>query len=711
MDIEIRHCNNIEQARITITEGKLNIKFAPNGTGKSSLSRAIRCAAMSDTNGLGALLPFRLREANPDHAQPTVTGADNIGEVMCFDEEYVGQFTFQPDELISNSFDILIRNEAYAEREREIGTMTQAIREVFMDNAELESLIAHLTELSNAFRLSSSGISRSSTGMKGLSRGNKIQHIPAGLENYQPYIRSERSVEWIDWQTKGLEFAPISEGCCPFCTSDVRANEAQIRLVSEEYDKGVIKNLIAILGVLDNLGNYFSEDARSRLQGITTLQNGPENEHVEYLVTLKQQTETLTNKLIALKNLNVFSLQEQENVRDVLTGRLVDLQYFPDLQSTLTQSIIDRLNSALHELISNAGRLQGQINQHRDGMIRLISQHKTNINNFLTYAGYRYRVDIVGKEDQCKLRLRHIDFDGYLNGGSQHLSYGERNAFAIVLFMYECLSKKPGLIILDDPISSFDKNKKFAILEMLFRRASGECLKNRTVLMLTHDVEPVIDTIKSVRKLFNNLVTASCLRLSAGVIHELPVCDEDIKTFLQICKSIIGSNCEEIIKLIYLRRYYEIVDDRGDAYQVLSNLFHRRPVLEDHREPAVEGVGYPEMHAEKFQLGLHDIRHSIHTFDYQRQLTIISNSDEIRHLYQRCRNGYEKLQVFRLLELDHNHPVIRKFVNETYHIENEFICQLDPSKFDLIPEYVILECDKIIALPPAANQEVAARTA
>ncbi|GHL16873.1 hypothetical protein ECZU23_53160 [Escherichia coli] len=52
-------------------------------------------------------------------------------------------------------------------------------------------------------------ISRSSTGMRGLSGGNKIHHIPAGLENYQPYIRSERRVEWIDWQTKGLSFAPF----------------------------------------------------------------------------------------------------------------------------------------------------------------------------------------------------------------------------------------------------------------------------------------------------------------------------------------------------------------------------------------------------------------------------------------------------------------------------------------------------------------------
>ncbi|HHB7297626.1 TPA: AAA family ATPase, partial [Klebsiella pneumoniae] len=136
MDIEIHHCNNIVRARIILTPDKLNIKFAPNGTGKSTLSRAISCAAQNNTQGLQALMPFRLRGGNPDKAGPTVIGADGIGDVMCFNEEYVGQFTFQPDELISDSFNILIRNEAHAEREREIEEMTQTIREVFTEHAE-----------------------------------------------------------------------------------------------------------------------------------------------------------------------------------------------------------------------------------------------------------------------------------------------------------------------------------------------------------------------------------------------------------------------------------------------------------------------------------------------------------------------------------------------------------------------------------------------
>ncbi len=80
-------------------------------------------------------------------------------------------------------------------------------------------------------------------------------------------------------------------------------------------------------------------------------------------------------------------------------------------------------------------------------MKKAVERHQKNINEFLEYAGYRYAVEIVGVGEEAQLRLRHIDHEEHLSGGNQHLSFGERNAFAIVLFMYECLSKKPDLTL------------------------------------------------------------------------------------------------------------------------------------------------------------------------------------------------------------------------------------------------------------------------
>ncbi|MEX4790084.1 hypothetical protein P0161_28030 [Klebsiella pneumoniae] len=58
------------------------------------------------------------------------------------------------------------------------------------------------------------------------------------------------------------------------------------------------------------------------------------------------------------------------------------------------------------DLINLAGPLQEKLTG-TGSMIRLIAQHKTNINNFLTYAGYKYRVDIAGEGEQKTQATTH----------------------------------------------------------------------------------------------------------------------------------------------------------------------------------------------------------------------------------------------------------------------------------------------------------------
>lgn len=699
MDILIQHCNNIDSSKISIDEGKLNIKFAPNGTGKSTISKAIQYSSTNDNDALAELMPFKYRDNTPDDIKPKVSGVEDINKIMCFNEEYVSQFTFKPKELIDNSFDIFIRTDAYKATEQGINGLVQKIQQQFINNPELETLISNLKELSVAFKITANGkLSRSSTGMKGLSAGNKIEHIPEGLESYQPFIQSSKSVNWIDWQTKGhQEFSELSDSC-PYCSTDSTEKKDEIKKVGQEYNKNLIKNLIGIIDVIDRLGEYFSEDTRVKLTKITSLRGGIEREHETFIVNIKQQIEIFIEKLEHLKTLSRFHFEEGENVADKLPSYKLDLQFFLGLESPKTQKAISTINTSIDDLSKQAGELQGKINIQRIEIHRLIDKHQTDINNFLTYAGYRYKVEIVWEGEQAQLKLLHIDHNEYLSGGNQHLSFGERNAFSIVLFMYECLSKRPDLIILDDPISSFDKNKKFAIMEMLFRRDSSSCLKGKTVLMLTHDIEPIIDTLKSVKGQFSNQVSASYLRFNKGQIIEQLINETEIKTFAQICQNAMGSNSDDIIKLIYLRRHYEILDNKSDAYQVLSNLFHKRENPNDSREPRNDSNKYPKLDASKLANGVEKIKESVAEFNYETALSDLSNYDKLEALYQNCTNGYEKLQTFRLLEKEIDNSVIRKFINETYHIENEFICQLDPSQFDLIPEYVVEECDKILEM-------------
>lgn len=694
IQIKVRNCNNLDLDVISLEERKLNVKFAPNGTGKSTIARAIQLGLKGDQDLLSELMPFKLRKENPENKQPEVKGVEALKNIMCFNEEYVSQFLFKK-ELLSNSFDILIRTDAYIQKEQEIEAVVVNIKQLFSGNPELETLIATLKEMGGAFKLSKTGLDKKSTGMKGLLSGNKIQHVPPGLESYTPFIQSQNSVSWIEWQTKGYDFSELSDNC-PFCTAHAADKKDQIKKVGQEYDKNTIKNLIAIIAVIEKLGDYFSDEAKGKLTAITVLKEGIEKEHEAFLTTVKTQIDNFTEKLEKLRTLSAFQFKDGEKVAEKLPAYKLDLQFFSELKSNKMQDAIAPINASIDAVIEQAGQLQGKINQQRSEMKKTVERHQKDINEFLEYAGYRYAVEIAGEGEQAQLKLRHIDHEEHLSGGNQHLSFGERNAFSIVLFMYECLAKKPDLIILDDPISSFDKNKKYAILEMLFRRDSDSCLKNKTVLMLTHDVEPVIDTIRSLAQKFSNQTSAAFLKLSSGKICESGIGKDDVQTFFQICRNAIASEKHDVIKLIYMRRHHEITDNKGDAYQVLSNLFHKRERAIDNREPKGSDDNYPEMDAAKFAIGCAEVSRNLSGFSYPDLLNQVTDISALKSLYGASANGYEKLQVFRLLGLDAGNSVIQKFINETYHIENEFICQLDPAKFDTIPEYVIAECDKIL---------------
>lgn len=694
MKVTIENCNNIDFADIKIERKKFNIKFAANGTGKSTIATAI--INRVDENKLGELLPFKAKVSGGSEVIPKISIDETLEHVMCFNEDYVDQYVFKEKELLVGSYDIFIRDKKFKLAEESCQKIIEDIRKSLLENDELEGLIDNLKALVKAFKPTKTGVSKASTGMKGLSSGNNLKHISPTLTVYRPFIESDKATRWVDWQTQGVkDFHELSD-MCPFCGIDKCDQTETIQDVGNEYDAKTVKNLVAVLNVLDSLGDYFSEETKSNLLQIAENPESVSQESEQYFKHVVEDTNLLIEKLEKVRAFSGFDFQNTDELNTMLRGYKIDLDMISHLNSDKTQGAIAPVNDSVDGALQQAGILKGAINRQRLRMTELIAIHEQGINNFLKYAGYSYQVAIVGKDDDAQLRLKHLDdTEKYVSGGRQHLSFGERNAFAIILFMYECLSKEPDLIILDDPISSFDKNKKFAILNMLLKNETYN-LMNKTVLMLTHDVEPIIDTVRSVSKQYSNVVSASFLKMDDGKITETSIEKGDIKTFAQVCISKVQESDCQITKLIYLRRYHEVLDDKSDAYEVLSNLFHKRnkDEAQDHRE--WNGDTPSNLSGAKLEGGINGIRVHVSDFDYDQSVQDMSCKDTLKSIYDNCTNGYEKLQVFRLIEPDFNNPAIRKFINESYHIENEYVCQLDPEKFDTVPEYVISICDQYV---------------
>lgn len=69
MRLRIKKCNNIESGEFDIIEGRLNIKYAINGTGKSTIAKAIDAFVTNDQEKKQSLLPFKYYNNEEEKSQ------------------------------------------------------------------------------------------------------------------------------------------------------------------------------------------------------------------------------------------------------------------------------------------------------------------------------------------------------------------------------------------------------------------------------------------------------------------------------------------------------------------------------------------------------------------------------------------------------------------------------------------------------------------
>jgi len=688
LELIFKNCGNCGFAVLQLKVGALNIKYGSNGVGKTTMARALKLQVRGEP--LQTLMPFGERSKEADaRAQPSCEGCGSLKSILVFDEDYVRQFVFAPSELVQDSFDIFVRTADYDARMAEIDSHLKHVKQMFEDDKKLAQILADLDELGASFGKSASGIAKSGKLFKAIGSGNKIENIPEPLKAYSPFLTSPSKVKWIKWQIDGNNYSGIADDGCPYCVSPINERKEMIGGVAKEYDAKSVEHLVALSAVLERLGDYFADETCAKLAKILCNKTTLNDEETNFLIEIRNQVETLHGKLGQLRTISFFSLRDVDDLEKAVKNLKIDLPLLSHLASKVSTAIVDNLNAKTDSILKEIGFLKGAVAKHHSAIKKTVQRHSTDINTFLQKAGYPYVVEIVPEGDSYKLRLRHADHHEHIQGGSEHLSFGERNALSLVLFMYECLWRKPDVLILDDPISSFDKNKKFAVMDMLFR--GSQSLQGMTALMLTHDIEPVIDAGKTLRHTFNPTPQISFLCSRGGQVREVPIEPSDLQTFAQICKTNIAGDANEVVKAIYLRRHYEILDEHGVPYHLLSSL------LKEKVDPVIRsGRSEIKMTQAEIDKAVMNIKAIDPAFDYAAILAILTDKARLKETYQSAKAGYDKLQLFRCLVPDPGENVLGKHVKETYHIENDHIVQLNPRKFDGVPEHILEECDALV---------------
>lgn len=694
MRIRIRNCNNVDSCQLTLVKGALNVKFGQNGTGKSTIAKAIAYKAKGDDEGLSSLRPFRLTE-NETGEFPSVSGGFRKQKVVVFNEQYVQRYVFLKDDLIENSFEVFVKPSHYEEGMAEIEKLLRACRYEFREGSELDHFDNSLKALVDGFGTPTKkkGYSAASVMAKGLFLGNKIDNIPEELEVYKPFFnKGDLLVDWLKAWMDAVGWINDAH-VCPFCGQKLDSVQKRIERMRNWCDLKSIRNTKKMKDVFGAIMEYLSPSVRENVQQIFANANPLNEQDKKILIAVRDEAEKIHQVFSEVKELGCLRLENTKNIVVVLKAMNASLSSIQNFKSKKTEKLILQLCTSLEQLNKESVALQKAVGVMHSSMLRTIGNNKKLINDFLETSGYNYRVSIEQRQDGTyKTCLKHTG-DIEVQNAAQHLSFGEKNALALALFVCGVIREKTGLIVLDDPISSFDGNKKFGLLDMMFLRTRNECLRGRTVLLLTHDFGPVIDIMRTQRGRFGSPPHAWFLSNVGGKLNEREISSDDIKSFLQILRMNYESAQDDLIKLIYLRRELDVMGRKEGAYSLISSLFHYR------LSPTWDKDGKEKMGTGEIMQAKKEILDIVPGFDYKKLLCRIKDKNGLRKLYDSLKSKYEKLQVFRLMFGDEANAldlVVHKFINETYHVENDCLFQLNPREFDTVPDYVIQRLDTYV---------------
>lgn len=320
----------------------------------------------------------------------------------------------------------------------------------------------------------------------------------------------------------------------------------------------------------------------------------------------------------------------------------------------------------------------------------------------LGLENFRDKADV--NNDISKYILPGLDYEIYdFSYDGAEYSLMENRKFQMVV-IHDTPERLPFIslaettnLVLDDPISSFDTNKKYAIIHRMFSKQSGilpRSFYKKTVLMLTHDFEPIID-FGVVGKLPEDALNSKFIKNNQGILTEKAIdYKQDIKPVVQALAAYIKDDTLGIVhRIAFLRKYYEHngIENYKEAYDVLSSLIHGRDKC--------KYVNNSEMPQAEIQKGCTEIKKWIQNFDYDELYRDVYNEEKLAELYFAETNDYLKIQLFRaLFEVNPSREikeedVLVKFINESYHIENDYAYYLDMVKFETVPEYIVKAID------------------
>lgn len=713
--LKFEKCRNIaciEGGSLPLQYNRLNVLFGSNGTGKTTVSRVLDYwSNPGDLDKQNALRSFTFMQSQNAADSPSVTTGKKQKPILIFNDEWVDNHCFQDDgNLHTGAYGLYVSSPEVRKLERERKSLLSKLDAIL--NEEDTDGVRKLAETA------AKGIGTSSRGKVGSAFKDNapLEGLPTALSGVVKGMKDQDKTQWMSWHVQGVQHAMNAGQACPYCGKATPDIQKYIDFDNMHAAKqgDAWASVVAVFAEGRLFRVRVNNKALKLMSGTKRLDSSEKQWFVDTAQRAKALSDSITNASSIVRSFGDNSSDQFfAGLKDCLATFKDEVGFTDDVRS-----VMRRIASAIRKVLANEDRIRSLVVDLEKHAAANAMTYKAEIDLMLEKCGYPYTIEIVNNctNRESRVVLSPIATGSPLNGQPRRaLSYGEQNTLALILFMFEAIASRDScLIVLDDPISSFDGDKRFALLYRMFHNfakdetdANRKSLAGRTVVLLTHDYLVVSDVLTI---LGNKLLKPRILHLTCnkgGVLSHKEVGVEAVRPYVQMIRRRIRESAsrDAFFQLVYLRCYCEMArrskNDRrsgeGCAFVVISLLVDGYDW-----DAALEAIGWDGVQERPYVLraGENFIRRYIPSFEFKEAFQVLRDNSEIYRLYTSAGiTPYEKLQVLRLLirqaKIDDQGPILVRYANEVYHLAGDYLLQLDPVDFNPVPPFVLDWCDGV----------------
>lgn len=718
--IKLNNVGCIDEGSLSISANKLNIKYGPNGIGKSTVIKALKWKINNERELKKIITSFY--NAN---SEPQCEISDKcIQSIAVYDKNYFDKLFTKREDLLNDTYSFVIKDSDY---EKMVNDVQDCLLDIFnvLNRPEFIKLTClYETLTSKSFveqKKNGNGVNaRMSLFSEFCANGVKLESLRSDspIFEFSKYLESSYRADWLKWLNSCKE-EWIIEDICPFCGQKfLKENFTLRRNIEEINNLGTSAKIVEHnkeQDLINTAANYCSDSKiQSEIININKLTGKATKETFEPLQKFVDSIEKEIKKINELKSRNPIKLFN--NLRDFngnFSKLIDDIKLHKVDESILLieyeeegikGNLIKELNLKIDALIKSAKPLETALGKLTSNLFKKLKKNEKLINGFLEISGLPYEVNIEGEGiETYKTFFKYKKDVNIIEDRLNYLSYGEANALALIIFAIENKGNQ-SLIILDDPVSSFDNNKRYAIYDYLFDKENN-LLNGKTTLLMTHDFQTIVNFAKSSN--LQNLGVKFCFLSNVNKkLEELPFDKNCLYSSVLWYKDYAKDSSNNMYsRVVAVRRVIEIEEgDHSVFYNYLSELVHPEKRLNNSKwRPNLNKSDMGKCNRKISKLLNEKIT-------YNAIFKKITNfKDLIDDYHNSGTSKFAKTCITRLLvkqfasqeariKQDKNFDVGWNFLCNSFHVETQYLYSVKKIYDIDIPDYIISLCDQIISL-------------